>query len=138
VALVAGVIGCGDGSRLPADSVASRLDRARVTLAASFVGGRAAGLRDRLHDDVIVQPPEPDTSRQGTGAADYLERLARETEVRHSELLPARITEEGGFLLEQGTWLLETERFYRSRYTIRWRDSDGGWQVVLLRWTRFQ
>ena len=102
------------------------------------MGGRAAGLRERLHDDLIVQPPEPDTAQQGTGAADYLERLARETEVRHSELLPAGIAEEGGFLLEQGTWVLETERPYRSRYTIRWRDSDAGWKVVLWRWTRFR
>ena len=129
---------CGAGERSDPEGVDSRLNRARVALGAGFVGGRAAGLRALLDSGVIVQPADPDPALRGTAAVGYLERLARETDVGHSELLPGRISEEGDFLLEHGTWILESERQYRSRYTIRWRDSRAGWKVVLWRWTRFR
>jgi hypothetical protein len=115
------------------------LHRARVALGAGFVGGRASGLRERLHADLIVQPPEPDTARRGDAAAAYLERLARETRVTRSRLLPASVSREGRFLLERGGWHLESgDRTYASRYMIRWVESPAGWRVVLWRWTRFR
>jgi hypothetical protein len=115
------------------------LDPARVALGAGFVGGRAAGLRDLLHPDLIVQPPEPDSALRGRAAAEYLEGLARESAVTRSELMPGAVSREGGFLLERGTWLLEAgERRFASRYLLRWRESPDGWRVVLWRWTRFR
>jgi hypothetical protein len=137
VALLAGAIGCEPAP--PRDAVeATGLDHTRVALGASFVGGQAGGLRGLLHPDLIVQPPEPDTALRERAAADYLERLARETQVRHSELVPDGISREGQFLLERGTWALESGRWYRTRYTIRWRETPAGWKVVLWRWTRFR
>jgi hypothetical protein len=130
--------GCGSGDQPNAEPRESRLNRARVALGAGFVGGRASGLRALLDPNLIVQPAEPDSALRGGAAVAYLERLARETNVGQSELLPGRISEEGGFLLENGTWILESGRQYRSRYTIRWRDSPAGWRVVLWRWTRFR
>lgn len=119
--------------------MAPDLHQARVTLGASFVGGHATGLHELLHTDLIVQPPEPDTALQGEAARDYLERLARESEVTRSELLPVSVGREGGFLLERGGWRLESgSRTFASRYTIRWRESPAGWRVVLWRWTRFR
>jgi hypothetical protein len=107
-------------------------------LGASFVGGRAAGLRQLLHSNLIVQPPDPDTALRGEGAVEYLERLARESQVTRSELLPVSLSREGEFLLERGRWYLEAgERTLASRYIIRWRESPAGWTVVLWRWTRF-
>jgi hypothetical protein len=135
-ALLAGLIGCQGGQPEPAE--ARELEGARIALGASFLGGTAGGLRRLLHADLIVQPPEPDTALQGAPAADYLERLARETQVRHSELRPDRISREGDFLLERGTWALESERWYRTRYTLRWRETPAGWKVVLYRWTQFR
>jgi hypothetical protein len=137
-ALLAGVVGCEGDTRARADTQETRLDQVRIELAASFVGSQAKGLRRLLHADLIVQPPEPDTSLRAKPAADYLERLAQETEVRHSELVPADISKEGNFLLERGTWILESGRWYQSRYMIRWTETPDGWKVVLWRWTRFR
>jgi len=137
-ALLAGAIGCEGGEPARAQAGAEGLDRARVALGASFLGGQAGGLRRLLHRDLIVQPPEPDTALGDEAAAQYLERLARETRVRHSELVPDRISREGDFLLERGTWILEAGRGYRTRYTLRWRETPAGWKVVLWRWTRFR
>jgi hypothetical protein len=121
------------------DDPAPELHQARVSLAASFVGGRAAGLRRLLHSDLIVQPPEPDSALRGFAAADYLVELARGTAVSRSVLAPRSLSREGGFLLERGGWHLEAgDRTFASRYTIRWRESPAGWKVVLWRWTRFQ
>jgi hypothetical protein len=133
-----GINACNDNTQARTLAVGDRLHRARIALAASFVGGQAAGLRERIHHEMIIQPPEPDSALRGRAAAVYLERLARTTEVRHSELLPRAVSEEGEFLLEHGTWLLQSDQVYRSRYTIRWRESSSGWQVVLWRWTLFQ
>lgn len=137
-ALLLAIAACGAGAGNDAESAESRLSRARVALGGGFVGGLASGLRARLDSGLIVQPPEPDSALRGAAAVAYLERLARATDVSHSELLPGRISEEGGFLLEHGTWILESGRQYHSRYTIRWRDSPTGWRVVLWRWTRFR
>lgn len=115
------------------------LEPARVALGASFVGGRAAGLRKLLHADLIVQPPEPDSALRGSVATDYLVRLARVSDLTRSELTPTALSREGGFVLERGTWFLEAgERTFRSRYTMRWRESPAGWTVVLWRWTLFR
>jgi hypothetical protein len=136
-ALVGLAIGC--GSHEQSESADSGLQRARVALGASFVGGRAKGLRPLLHGDVIVQPPAPDTALRGTEAAEYLERLARSSELTRSELLPVSVGREGGFLLERGAWRLESgDRTFASRYVLRWRESAAGWQVVLWRWTLFR
>ena len=135
--LLTTAIGCereGEQEPAPPD-----LHRARVDLAASFVGGRASGLRDLLQADVIVQPPDPDSALRGAAAADYLERLARASDVARSELLPISVAREGGFLLERGGWHLESgDRTFASRYVIRWRESPAGWKVVLWRWTLFR
>ena len=135
-ALLALASGCGREARRPAEP---GLHEARVALGASFVGGQAHGLRALLHGDLIVQPPEPDSARRGAAAADYLERLARESALTRSQLLPTSISREGGFLLERGGWHLGAgERTFASRYLIRWRESPSGWQVVLWRWTLFR
>jgi hypothetical protein len=137
-ALLAGVVGC-EGDPQPRDRTErDRLESVRIELAASFFGGQAKGLHRLLHGDLIVQPPEPDTPLRAEAAADYLERLARETAVQRSELLPAAITREGNFLLERGTWILESGRGYQSRYMIRWTETPTGWKVVLWRWNRFR
>ncbi len=118
---------------------APELHETRVSLAASFVGGRAAGLRRLLHSDLIVQPPAPDSALGGAAAAEYLVALARGTAVSRSLLAPRSLSREGGFLLERGGWHLAVgDRAFASRYTIRWRESPAGWKVVLWRWTRFQ
>lgn len=136
MALAAGLIGCEGGQ--PVQAEARGLETARIALGASFVGGTAGGLRRLLHTDLIVQPPEPDTALRGAAAADYLERLARETRVRHSELRPDGVSREGEFLLERGIWALQSERWYHTRYTLRWRETPAGWKVVLYRWTQFR
>jgi hypothetical protein len=115
------------------------LERARVALGASFVGPRAGGLRALVDSDPIVQPPKPDSALRGGAAVDYLERLARESDLARSELTPTALAREGGFLLERGIWFLEAgERTLRSRYMIRWRETPAGWKVVLWRWTSFR
>ena len=115
------------------------LQQARIALGASFVGSHAGGLRRLMHPDLIVQPPEPDSALRGQAAAGYLERLARESQVTRSQLLPVSVGREGGFLLERGVWHLSSgDRTFTSRYTIRWRASPAGWKVVLWRWTLFR
>ena len=112
---------------------------ARVALAASFIGRRAGALRRLLHAEVIVQPPKPDSALRGAAAADYLEGLARQSDLTRSELAPTAMSREGDFLLEHGTWFLEAgQRTFRSRYTLRWRESPAGWKVTLWRWTLFR
>ncbi len=136
--LLALAIACGEGRPESEPAEAMALDRARVALGAGFVGGRAVRLGPLFHPDLIVQPPEPDTAVGGAAAATYLETLARQTQVTGSQLVPTAMAQEGPFLLERGTWFLEAERPYRSRYTIRWRESGGAWQIVLWRWSRFR
>jgi hypothetical protein len=110
-----------------------------TALGASFVSGDSAGLRRLLHADLIVQPPEPDSARQGEDAIAYLLALATQTTVLESRLEPRAVAPEGPFAFEQGTWLLRSgDRVLRSQYTLRWRATPEGWRVVLWRWGRFQ
>jgi hypothetical protein len=137
-ALLAGATGC-ESRESPGAPPGMDLERAREALGASFVGRRAGGPRALMDPDPIVQPPKPDSALRGDAAVDYLERLARESDLARSELTPTDLSREGGFLLERGTWFLEAEeRTLRSRYTIRWRETPAGWKVVLWRWTPFR
>lgn len=134
--LLALASGCGGGEGFVPQP---DLHEARVALGASFVGGRAAGLRERLGGDLIVQPPAPDSPLRGDAAVAYLERLARGSRVTRSELVPDVLSREGTFLLERGGWHLESgDRTFASRYIIRWADSPAGWKVALWRWTLFR
>ena len=135
-ALLAQAAGCGRSEQPPARPA---LNEARVALGASFVGGHARGLRKLLHPDLIVQPPDPDIALRGEAAAEYLEGLARESQVAGSELLPVSVGREGGFFLERGEWHLRSgDHTLASRYTLRWRETPAGWKVVLWRWTLFR
>jgi hypothetical protein len=136
--LLAAVAGCDRSSPAHSADPEGDLAQVRVALGASFTGAGGGGLRDLLDSDPIVQPPEPDSAVRGAEAAAYLERLARHTQVSYSELRPTAISQEGDFLLERGTWFLESDRTFRSRYTIRWRETPAGWKVVLWRWTSFR
>jgi hypothetical protein len=108
-------------------------------LGASFVSGDSAALRRLLHADLIVQPPAPDSARQGPPAIQYLLNLAAQTAVSESRLVPHGVVPEGPFAFEQGTWLLRSgDRRLRGPYTLRWRATPEGWRVVLWRWGRFQ
>ena len=91
-ALIALASGCGAGLERAAEP---ELRRERLALGASFVGGRASGLRELLHEDLIVQPPAPDSPLRGAEAGEYLEQLARESQVTRSELLPVSLSREG-------------------------------------------
>lgn len=122
----------------PSDLLPS-LTEERTALGAAFVGGRASGLEQLLHPDLIVQPPDPDSARRGAGAIRYLTGLAVHTQVTESRLWPQAVNPEGTFLLEQGTWVLQAGvRAMRSRYHLRWRNTRSGWKVVLWRWTAFR
>ena len=84
--LLALASGCGGRGEQP--SADSELQVARVALAASFVGGHGRGLRELLHPELIVQPPEPDTAHARRGGGGIPRGLARESQVARSELLP--------------------------------------------------
>jgi hypothetical protein len=121
------------------DRSRARAPDEHARLGGAFVGGDSASLRQLLHPDVIVQPPPPDSASQGAVAIEYLLALAMGSEVSASRLRPTAVTREGPFLLEEGTWFMTTgDRMLRSRYLVRWRPSDGGWRIVLLRWSRFR
>ena len=86
-----------------------------------------------------MQPPKPDSARQGAAAIAYLLGLAAHTSVAESRLEPQTVTPEGTFVFEQGYWRLRTgDRTLRAPYTLRWRRSATGWQVVLWRWGAFR
>jgi Domain of unknown function (DUF4440) len=137
LALAALACGGGDGTPSP-ESERLPLEE-HVTLGASFVSGDSAALRRLLHPDVIVQPPAPDSARQGAGAIAYLLELAVHSEVTESRLEPRSVIPEGPFALERGTWLLGSgDRLLQSPYMLRWRTGDDGWRVVLWRWGRFR
>jgi hypothetical protein len=110
-----------------------------TALGASFASKDSATLRRLLHPDLIVQPPEPDSARQGAAAIEYLLRLAVHTSVAESRLEPRRVVPEGPFVFEQGFWRLRSgDRTLRAPYSLRWRGSAAGWQVVLWRWGAFR
>lgn len=108
-------------------------------LGGSFIGGDSVALRQLLHPDVIVQPPEPDSAKQGEPAIAYLIGLASATRVDDSRLEPRTLVPEGPFAFEQGVWYLRMgDRQLRSPYALRWRRVEDGWQVVLWRWGPFR
>lgn len=114
-------------------------DRERATLGAAFVRGHPLGLAGLLHAGLIVRPPEPDSALAGPPARAYLLRLAAASGLDESRLRPQTFALEGSFVLEQGTWIVRAgDRALASRYHLRWRRAGSGWQVVLLRWTRFR
>lgn len=114
-------------------------EHARAALAGSFLGGNRSALKQLLHDNIIVQPPPPDSARQGPEAISYLLGLADSTTLRDSWLVPTAVVPEGPFLFEQGIWYIRAgDRGLRGNYTIRWRDAPGGVKVVLWRWSRFR
>lgn len=109
------------------------------TLAGSFVGGDSAALRGILHPDFIVQPPEPDSAKQGEPAIAYLIGLASGTLVNESRLEPRALVPEGPFAFERGVWYLQKgDQELRSSYVLRWRNTADGWKVVLWRWGPFR
>ena len=114
-------------------------DHARGALAGSFLGGNRSALKLWLHDSIIVQPPPPDSARQGPDAISYLQGLADSTTLRDSWLVPTAVVPEGPFLFEQGIWYVRArDRGLRGNYTIRWLDDPEGLKVVLWRWSRFR
>ena len=114
-------------------------DMERTELAASFVGHYLGALERLLHDSVIVQPPKPDSARQGPAAIRYLTDLATHTEATESRLQPSVVTPEGPFVFEQGMWELKIgDRPRLGRYTLRWRQTPNGWKVVLWSWSTFK
>lgn len=129
---------CGDRSR-PAGGMAGAPTEEHAALGASFVSRDSASLRRLLHPAFIVQPPPPDSTRQGEAAITYLLGLASHTEVTESRLEPQALVPEGPFALERGIWFLsDGDLVLRSRYVLRWRATGEGWRVVLWRWGRFR
>ena len=111
----------------------------RAALGASFVGASSGSLEHLLETNIVVQPPAPDSARQGAAAIRYLTTLAAHTGARESRLRPQAVTPEGPFVFEQGTWVLRVgERPHTGRYTLRWRWTPVGWKVVLWRWSTFR
>ncbi len=114
-------------------------DQERVTLGASFVGADSSRLRHLLHSDLVVQRPAPDSALGGAAAIEYLLQLAANTSVAESRLQTGAMAREGSFLFEKGLWLLrEGDLALQAGYTLRWRETPGGWQVVLWRWNPFR
>ncbi|HEX2249339.1 MAG TPA: hypothetical protein VHH32_03275 [Gemmatimonadales bacterium] len=110
-----------------------------AVLAGSFVSGDTSDLADLLDNQLVVQPPPPDTALGGAPARRYLLGLAANTSVVESQFHPEVIRPEGSFAYEQGLWELDTGRDRLvSRYVLRWRRSPAGWRVVLWRWGPFR
>lgn len=133
------VLGCAERSRPRPQGFADVPVEEHAALGASFVSGDSAALRRLLHSDLIVQPPAPDSAQQGDAAIEYLLQLASQTAVSESRLEPHALVPEGPFAFEQGIWLLRSgDRMLRGPYTLRWRATPQGWQVVLWRWGAFR
>jgi len=110
-----------------------------AVLAGSFVSGDTAELASLLDDQLVVQPPAPDTAVRGAPARRYLLGLAANTRVVESQFHPEVVLPEGSFAYEQGLWELQTgSEQLVSRYVLRWRKSPAGWRVVLWRWGPFR
>ena len=110
-----------------------------AVLAGSFVSGDTADLGALLDTQLVVQPPAPDTARQGSGARRYLLGLAANTNVVESRLHPQVVLPEGPFAYEQGICEIHAgNRRLVSRYVLRWRRRPAGWRVVLWRWGPFR
>jgi len=132
------VLGCGEsaGESSRKDGISSE---EHAVLAGSFVSGDTGTLAGLLDPDLVVQPPLPDTALRGPFAKSYLLELAANTSVIDSRFHPEVVVPEGTFAFEQGIWELRTgSRRLLSRYALRWRNTAGGWRVVLWRWGPFQ
>ncbi|HEU4682559.1 MAG TPA: DUF4440 domain-containing protein [Gemmatimonadales bacterium] len=137
--LAGSVLACRDQARDSAGATGWTRPGEHETLAGSFVGGDSAALRRILHPDFIVQPPEPDSAKQGEHAIAYLIGLASATLVDDSRLEPRALVPEGPFAFEQGVWHLQKgDQELRSSYVLRWRNTADGWKVVLWRWGPFR
>lgn len=111
----------------------------RWQLAAAFVKRDSAGLRRFLASDIMIWPPAPDTARRGSAAIRYFVDLALASRVTRSEFRPRTVTADGAYLVEQGTWLFTHGRDKVSaRYDLRWRNTNGRWQVSFLKWDLFR
>jgi hypothetical protein len=137
--LLLALVGCRQDARNPASTYQDVPPEEHELLAGSFVSGDSALLRRVLHDDVLVQPPTPDSALQGSAARSYLLELAANTRALESRLHPRMIKPEGPFALEQGLWELRVgDRRLHSPYILRWRLTPAGWRVILWRWERFR
>jgi hypothetical protein len=111
----------------------------RWQLAAAFVQRDSAALRRFLAPDAMIWPPAPDTARRGTAAVDYFVRLAVSSRVSRSEFRPDRVTTDGPYLVENGSWTFTYDRTRVSaRYDVRWRYLDRRWVVSFLKWELFR
>ena len=111
----------------------------RWQLAAAFVKRDSVALRRYLAPDVMIWPPAPDTARRGTAAVNYFVRLAVSSRVSRSEFRPRSVTADGAYLVEDGMWSFTHERVKVSaRYDLRWRRTDGRWEVSFLKWDLFR
>lgn len=132
-------LACREQSRLPPPGFEDRPMEEHTALGASFVSNDSAALRRLLDSHLIVQPPLPDSAKQGPPAIEYLLGLAAGTLVSESRLEPQLAVPEGPFVFEQGVWVLRNgNRMLSAPYTLRWRASAEGWRVVLWRWGAFR
>jgi hypothetical protein len=87
----------------------------------------------------MIWPPAPDTARRGSPAIRYFVDLALASRLTRSEFRPRTVTLDGTYLVEQGTWLFTHGRDKVSaRYDLRWRNTNGRWQVSFLKWDLFR
>jgi hypothetical protein len=139
VSLGLAALACKEQTRMPPVASEDPPMEEHVSLGASFVSNDSAALRRLLDSSLIVQPPSPDSARQGPAAIDYLLGLAAGTSVAESRLVPRQVVSEGPFVLEQGAWQMRHQSgMVRAPYTLRWRATPAGWRVVLWRWGPFQ
>jgi hypothetical protein len=132
-------LACTEENRRPGPTLEDNPIEEHTALGASFVARDSAALRQLLDPALVVQPPLPDSARQGPAAAAYMLELAAQTSVSESRLEPIAVVPEGPFVFEQGTWLLRSgDRVLRAPYTLRWRATTAGWRVVLWRWGLFR
>lgn len=131
---------CSDKTRaVPSSADQGHPREEHSVLAGSFATKDSAALGGLLHDELVVQPPAPDSALHGASARAYLTALAANTSVTASVLYPHTVVPEGQFAFEQGVWVLQVgDLGYRSPYMLRWRRTPGGWRVVLWRWERFR
>jgi hypothetical protein len=138
-AIVWCVVGCREEERRIPNTTDIVSPEEHTVLAGSFVSGDTAGLAALLDEQLVVQPPSPDTALRGARARGYLLGLAANTRVAESRFHPEVVQPEGSFAYEQGVWELQTgtDRLV-SRYVLRWRKTPVGWRVVLWRWGPFR
>ena len=111
----------------------------RWQLAAAFVKRDSVAIRRFLAPDVMIWPPAPDTARRGSPAITYFVGLAVSSRVSQSEFRPRTVTADGAYVIEDGMWSFTHRRVKVSaRYDLRWRQSNGRWQVSFLKWDLFR